>query len=503
MVMTLVMIAWGRTPFDKSRCQRANRQANIDPDYSDTVIPPNIAPLNFVVKEPGVQFYIELSCSEGETIRIHSKKAGITIPIKPWKKLLQSNLGQEIHFDVYVKKQKGQWIRFDSIVNRIAKEEIDPYLVYRLIQPMYYYFSKMGIYQRNLENFEEKPVFLNRSTSKSCMNCHTFCNNDPEKMMFHIRGAGAGMILIHSDRMIKVNTKTEFNPSAAVYPVWHPNGKVLAFSINRLRQFFHAVGESREVIDQVSDLILYCIDSNTITTHPSISDPEKLETYPEWSPDGKHLYFCSTPKYQSINDYREIRYDLVRIAYDQNTGTWGELETLLSASRTGLSMLMPRISPDGQHLLFCGADHGNFPVYLESSDLYLMDLKTRKFRRLERVNSDYSESYHSWSSNGRWFVFCSKRRDHLCARPYFSYVDEKGKVYKPFLAPQKDPNHYGTFLKTYNLPELIKTAIQNRPQEILRVASNNRNIVDAILDPNVTIPQSPADESTAGQMAPQ
>ncbi len=492
-----------RTPFNTVDCKKAGRQAIIDPDYSGTVIPPNIAPLNFMVKEPGTRYYVEIASQGGEKIEISSRQSSIVIPMKSWKKLLQINSGQEIRFNVYVKNNQGEWLKFDPVVNRIAKEPIDPWVVYRLLQPMYYYFSKMGLYQRNMENYEEKPLFLNRVSPKSCMNCHVFCNNDPEKMMFHVRGTDAGMMLMNSGRILKVNTKTKFNPGAAVYPAWHPSGKLLAFSINTLRQFFHAVGNSYEVVDNASDLILYLIDSNTITTCPAISRPDKLETFPSWSPDGTYLYFSSAPTFESYAEYKNIRYDLVRISYDQETGEWGKPETILPSSKTGLSMLFARVSPDGRYLLFCGADHGNFPTYLESCDLYLMDLETKQVHQLENVNSDRCDSYHSWSSDSRWFVFSSKRQDHLCALLYFSYVDEKGNAYKPFLLPQKDPNYYTSFLRTYNLPELIKAPVQISPQKMTKAVLNNRDVLNAGLDPNVVIPDRSGEKSAPGQSVPQ
>ena len=43
-----------------------------------------------------------------------------------------------------------------------------------------------------------------------------------------------------------------------------------------------------------------------------------------------------------------VGYDLMRIAYDIDTGEWGEPETVLSAEKTGLSIVLPRPSPDGR-----------------------------------------------------------------------------------------------------------------------------------------------------------
>jgi len=86
----------------------------------------------------------------------------------------------------------------------------------------------------------------------------------------------------------------------------------------------------------------------------------------------------------------------------------------------------------------------------------MMDLRTKKYQRLDAVNSNRSECWHSWSSNGRWFVFSSKRRDGLLTRPYFSYFDSQGQAHKPFLLPQKDPaDFYDSLPQMINLPELV------------------------------------------------
>jgi hypothetical protein len=103
--------------------------------------------------------------------------------------------------------------------------------------------------------------------------------------------------------------------------------------------------------------------------------------------------------------------------------------------------------------------YGCFPIYQPSSDLYLMDLSTGKYRRLD-INSEYSESWHSWSSNSRWIVFSSRRQGGALTRTYISYVDETGRVHKPFILPQKDPDYYDSLLETYTVPELVKSKVK-------------------------------------------
>jgi hypothetical protein len=145
------------------------------------------------------------------------------------------------------------------------------------------------------------------------------------------------------------------------------------------------------------------------------------------------------------------------------------LEPVITAEKTGKSVSFPKISPDGKYLLFCMSDYGYFSIHFPSSDLYMLDLKTKKYRKLN-INSELSESFHTWSSNSRWFVFASKRKDGLCSRLYFSYVDTLGNVYKPFLMPQKNPTFYDTYIMNYNVPEIVSGPVRVSRRNLMRAA---------------------------------
>ena len=463
----------------------SGRKPRIRPDYAGVVIPPNIAPLNFKLLEPMDEASLRIVPDSGDPIEFKCGDGSFRIPINAWKKMLSQNRGRSLAMHVRVKKD-GRWQSFQPIVNRISKEPIDPWLAYRLINPAFSLWSAMGLYQRNLETFEQKPILVNRLTQENCMNCHSFRNNDPNDMLIHLRsGPGSGTLIRSKDGIRKVNTATSFN-KAGSYASLHPNGNIIAFSANSLTMFFHARGESRDVLDSGSDLVLYLIDKNMITTDPGIANPDRMETFPCWTPDGRHLYFCATDKIDDVKKdlfWKNIRYDLMRIAYYAAAGSWGKPETVLSAEQAGGSITMPRVSPDGRFLLFTKADYGNFPIYLKSADLYLLDLQTGKAKRLE-CNSDQTDSFHSWSSNGRWFVFSSKRLDGLCARPFFCYLTQDGAVSKPVLMPQEDPAFYDTFLKTYNVPELVRGPIDVDPRTWARTAMG-KDVYKATLDPRV------------------
>ncbi len=461
------------------------------PDYVNVTIPPNIAPLNFAIQETAKKYLVRISSTEGKEITIIGKSPDIIIPMHAWKRLLQKNRGNDLNIDIATLNDDGKWRRFQTIINPIAEEEVDAYLAYRLIGCAYNYWKKMGIYERNVETFQERPLLTNKVTDGNCMNCHNVCGNDPDDMLFHMRGGEAsGMMLLHDGELKKVNTSTEFNKAGA-YPSWHPNKNLIALSVNKLILFFHATGEPRDVLDMASDIIVYDIKQNMVTSSPKISGDEYMETFPCWSPAGNYLYFCRTKPLENFFtegssdlQWDQIRYDLARIPFDVESDTWGDVEILIDASKTGKSVTMPRVSPDGRFLLFCSTDYSNFPIYLSSSDIYLLNLETMQIVD-PPINTERPETFHSWSSNSRWFVFSSKRDDGVAARPHYSYIDRDGRVSKPFVLPQKNPEFYQSYLLTYNVPEIMKKAFPVNWRRITKVAFNSEKVVKANLDPKV------------------
>ncbi|MBN1482697.1 hypothetical protein EH223_11960 [candidate division KSB1 bacterium] len=430
-----------------------SQQPTIDPDYRDILLPPNIAPLNFIIKEEGEAYKVIFSADQ-KRIEVNSRNGTIQIPIKKWRKFLKAASGASCTLDIFVKKGRNHWEKYKTITNRVASQPIDSHVVFRLINPGYVLWWDLGIYQRDLTTFRQSAVLSNRLTKQNCMNCHAFCLNNPNSMMLHMRAQLGGTMLIQNGEIKKMNTGTPYTMSAGVYPAWHPGGKHIAFSVNKIFQNFHAhADKSTYVYDTASDLVIYDIEKNQITTSPKVST-KRLENLPTWDPNGKDLYFISAPEFVNNSGYDTIRYDLMRTTYDINTNEWGKVRPVLTAEATGQSITFPKVSPKGRFLMFTMSEHGYFTIYTRSSDLWLYDLTQNHYRKLE-VNSDDVDSYHSWSSDGKWFVFASKRKDGLCARLYFSYLDEQGHASKPFLLPQKNPRYYETYLLNYNVPELI------------------------------------------------
>ncbi len=220
---------------------------------------------------------------------------------------------------------------------------------------------------------------------------------------------------------------------------------------------FHARSDKRlEVYDTRSDVYVADIQSHRIIASPLTASGAVYETFPVFSPDGRYVYYCAADTVRLPQDVTQMKYALVRIPFDSRAGRFGtEVDTLYSPSRYGQSVCHPRISPDGRYIVYTVADYGTFPIWHPESDLQLMDLQTGRIDSLKTVNSNLSDTYHSWSSNGRWLCFASKRGDGLYGKPYFCYVDKSGKAHKPFVLPQQNPEFYDLNLKSFNIPELV------------------------------------------------
>ncbi len=457
----------------------------IYPDYAGCRLPHNMAPCNFRILTPGTRYRLEVrqgggtDGANGQTLYKQHGKNLVQLPLRRWQRWLQQAQGDTLWFALSL-KQDGGWRDYAPFPLYIDTSAISPYLTYRLIEPSYQLCGFLTIEERCLENFHTRNLYDNNMNEMACVNCHTAAWGDPNYSVYHVRFNRTGTFIAVDGKLRRVDLKSNRFPQGGVYPAWHPNKRYIAFGTASAFPFVHSKNIVRrtEVYDSLGDLMVYDIHRNRIFSDSRICTEEKEETFPYFSPDGRTLYFCQslTPPKDSADedpvDYsQKIKYSLVSIAFDAETGAFGRMDTLVDAAESGGTVSFPRVSPDGRFLVFCLSDHGTFPIRHPESDLYVLDLTAagtgayrrateadtaedaRVYRLLNGVNSDKTESYHEFSpGGGRWLMFSSKRDDGMYSRPYFCLLDDHGRASKPFMLPQKDPDLYLTFLKSYNVP---------------------------------------------------
>lgn len=445
LALLILLMACTPTPHD---VKQSGQEAEIYPDYKDVTIPVNIAPLNFVVRGADA---VEIKAGD---LRVRNRGGHVTFGMREWHKLVEESDTIEVQVTAL---KEGQWIAYKRFHWYVVRDSIDSYLTYRLIEPGYSVWSRLQIKQRCLENFEEYALADYHLQENRCMNCHTPGSQNPRLSMLYVRGEGGGAILNRNGQLRKLNINTPDMVASSTYFQFAPSGRYIVFSSNVVVPAVQGLAQKRlEVYDTESAVYVADLDENRIIHSKLLSDSSRLETFPTFSPDGKYIYYCTSPKVDLPQDYKNMKYVLARIPFDEATGTIGtQVDTLF----TERSVCHPRVSPDGKEILFTVQDYGTFPIWHQEADLWMMDLRTGAIDTLQVVNSAMSDTYHSWSGNSHWFVFASKRDDGLYGKPYFCYVDKNGKAHKPFCLPQQDPTFYDDFLKSFNAPELAKGRI--------------------------------------------
>lgn len=328
----------------------------ITPDYVDVTIPPQIAPLRFQLAdyEPGVEALAVLKCGEKNMVTRADRKGNFLFDEEDWKELLDTATGKQIEVLVY-RKVEGLWQCYAPFHWQVAVEPADRYLAYRLIEPGYVLWNKMGIYQRDITTYQQKSIIENDLTQHNCMNCHTFLNRKPQKMLFHMRADLGGTYLIDNGIPEKVKLGDDPHVKSLVYPSWHPSGRVVAFSVNKTRQEFHRNNPNRvEVYDSESDIVLYDVLQKKVLVDSVLFSSSAFETFPHFSPDGKRLYFCSAHAVERMpEDFKSVKYNLCAIDFDIETLSFGtRVDTIYHSRFMGSSVSFPRVSPDGRFLMF-------------------------------------------------------------------------------------------------------------------------------------------------------
>jgi len=483
-IVVTILVACGRQIPDNYWDK--NEFPNIYPDYTNVTVPINVAPLTFEIDGKADDVVARLSVGEDELVCGGTK---IQPDADDWHRLAEAAKGSAIDVEVYV-NNGDSWTRFKPFKIYVSPDSIDPYISYRLISPSYVTYEELTINQRCLENYDESVIYDNMLCSENangqCINCHNYQQYNPDRMQFHARQNMGGTVIAYDGKIQKINMRNDSILSAGVYPTWHPWLPLIVYSTNMTGQIFHSVNPNKiEVFDSESDLIAYNVDKNEVMNIEN--DPAEMECFPFWAPDGKTLYYCSAHFEYSdsvadkglefITRTQEAKYNLYKKRFNPETMQFGPRELVFAADSIGKSATLPRISPDGRYLMFTLAKYGVFHIWHHDADLWLLDLQTGKVRNMEEINSPDTESYHSWSSNGKWVVFSSRRYDGNYTRPFIAHIDKNGKGTKPFELPCADPDYHRQFLKCYNVPEFMRGPVTITPQRFADILKEDAKSV--------------------------
>ena len=172
--------------------QPADRLLVLYPEYQDVTIPYNVAPLNFLVRNEGV----DAVCVsvKGASDSLADKRAWEQggVSLESLACIVGSGEGAYFGSDCTA-RTSGRWLRYPSFAWQVVADKLDAYVSYRLIEPGYEVWNTLQIRERCIENFEERILADNSQTDGKCMNCHVHGGNSGNLSMFHLRGEGGGL----------------------------------------------------------------------------------------------------------------------------------------------------------------------------------------------------------------------------------------------------------------------------------------------------------------------
>ncbi|MBR6846059.1 MAG: PD40 domain-containing protein, partial [Bacteroidaceae bacterium] len=394
----------------------------IFPDYRGVTVPRGIAPLNFAIKDAR-HIQVEVRCCTSGRTMTASGKDHIEMDIEEWHRLIQAADSLEFNVSAWTDRHPDG-VRYNGFKMYVSPDAIDPWIMYRLIPPGYEGWNKMGIYQRDLSTFEERVIADNTDNGRGCLNCHAACNANPDNFMFHSRGENGGTVIKHDGKLYKINLKALEPGLQGSYNAWHPNARYIAFSSNTTVQSFMARSRDKiEGYDLRGDIIIYDIEKDIVHWDERFTNDSTQESFPTFSPDGKWLYFVSAKPVNMPTEYDRLRYDILRVPFDMTTAKLGAVDTVFSSHNMQRSAIIPRISPDGRYLMYSTSPTGALNLYHNDSDLEMIDLTMGNVIDCAILNSNQSESYHNWSTNGKWIIFSSKRVDGRFTRTFIAHWD--------------------------------------------------------------------------------
>lgn len=425
-----------------------------------SIFPPNLCPPYVEWEDPRNDVW-QVAVEVGNSPRrftFVTRERRWRFPQKLWRQLCQEAVTSDARLQV-----KGVCLAENGGKNgviqasepvrlRISKDTADNYVVYRLVAPPFSSSKTPDIFVRDIR--EDEPRLFLSARRKYCINCHCFSSKkgNTGKLSLQIRSlAAAGQKLpvylgvYDIDRQSGYRVQLPFEIQMTTFMDWSPDGQKLAFSANqKIVALKPILYETQLAGMSTSDIAIYDLVRNEAYLLPGASDPNLLEIYPCWTPDGGSIVFSQAP----VGAHPAFMcFDLHTLSLDG--GGEAVARPIEGAAANGRSNYFPRFSPGGKWLSFCQSDGGD--LIRSSSDIYLKPGSLQGPAHHLECNTPYAaDSWHSWSSNGRWLVFASKRDGGVYAYLYLTHIDDQGHASPAIPLPVKERPD-----ASFNIPEFV------------------------------------------------
>ena len=162
----------------------------IFPDYTEVTIPPNIAPLRFLLSDTCDvdKAAATFECGAERVTVWASDGRSIAIAPHAWKRLMKDAAGKVISVKVAA-RIAGEWVGYAPFNLYVATDSIDPYIVYGRTDPSRNVMGHTGLYSRCLEDFRERAVLTSDMTRGDGIGPATFSGGDAQRFFLPLSGA--------------------------------------------------------------------------------------------------------------------------------------------------------------------------------------------------------------------------------------------------------------------------------------------------------------------------
>ncbi len=379
-----------------------------------------------------------------------------------WETIRKRSLGKKASVTIRGNKKESSEMTFTT-----SKDPVGAPIFYRDV-PLPFSFAAA-----NTDLIEWKLGFVDRmekprtviSNFNVCGNCHSL-SRDGRKLAMDVdyEGDKGGYIVsdIGKDMEFRIEDLISWNDysrgdgeiSSGFLSRISPDGRYVASTVKdgAVLITLNSLDYSLLFYPAKGILAVYDVGEKRFFPIPGGDDPEYVQTNPSWSPDGSRIAFARAPRKVSVYarilkilGKRLFRYDLYMIPFNEGKG--GKAEPVPGASRNGKSNYFPKYSPDGKWIVFCQAD--NYMLLQRDSELFIIPAEGGLARRMTCNRRDAMNSWHSFSPNGRWLVFASKKEGPY-TQLWLTHLDENGQDSAPLLLEA-----FMTTERAANIPEFV------------------------------------------------
>jgi len=448
----------------------------------ETLFPPEIVAPTFVWSDQtaGVKHWVVLLRfdDQGEVLRFPTNEPRWRPSEADWATIKQRSVERVAQVAVVGVGPDAQAVSSASVRIRTSTDPVGDSIFYREV-PLPFLSavqdpSRIRWRFGAIDSEAAPPIVL--ENLPVCGNCHSF-SNDGRVLGLDVdygNDKGAYAVLPVSPQMTlddrKIITWSDFKKgdgeaTFGLLSKVSPDGRYVISTVKD-RAVFVATPDiwySQLFFPIKGILVVYDTVTRTFEPLPGADDPEYVQSNPTWSPDGKWIVFARAKAYRKdsienatsillsekdvpefVEDKEPFKFDLYRVPF--NDGRGGKAEPIEGASHNGKSNYFAKFSPDGKWIIFCKAE--NYMLLMPDSELYIIPAAGGQARRL-RANTPRMNSWHSWSSNGRWLVFSSKANTAY-TQLFLTHIDEHGESTPPVVLDRFTGND-----RAANIPEFV------------------------------------------------